>query len=295
MAPDLISLGCFVAAGTHLNFRTAARLCALSPAAFGQRIRLLEEQVGATLLERTTRRVRLSPAGERLLPHARALLEGAEQCARVAQEDRVHPFELTLGTRFELGLSWIVPALDELEAKNPARRIHLFFGDSDLLARVQRGELDAAVTSARIAHPQLRVAALCEERYAFVGGKRMLKKQPLCGARDADTHTLIDVHPDLPLFRYLLDASRAGEAFRFRRTEHMGTIAAVRARVLAGAGVAVLPEYFVREDLARGRLVRILPRTRLPTDWFRLVWRAGHPRETQLQALAAELAVLPLR
>jgi hypothetical protein len=42
-------------------------------------------------------------------------------------------------------------------------------------------------------------------------------------------------------------------------------------------------------------LLRLMPKTTLPSDWFRLVWRAQHPREGELQQLAAELSELPLR
>ena len=56
-----------------------------------------------------------------------------------------------------------------------------------------------------------------------------------------------------------------------------------------------LPRYFIASDLAARRLVRLMPRVRLRSDSFRLVWRAGHPREAELMALAAELRAFPLR
>ena len=76
----------------------------------------------------------------------------------------------------------------------------------------------------------------------------------------------------------------------------MGGIGNIRRRVLDGGGrVAVLPRYFVGPDVAAGRLVRLLPRVRLRSDSFRLVWRAGHPREAELVALASDLRQHPLR
>src|SRR3982751_1647329 len=112
MLPDLESLRCFDAAATHLSFRVAARAVALSPAAFGERIKRLEDQLAAPLFARTTRRVALTPAGHRLVAQARRVLDEANKCRRVALDDAAAvPFELTIGTRFELGLSWLVPAL----------------------------------------------------------------------------------------------------------------------------------------------------------------------------------------
>ena len=61
--PDLDSLRCFEAAAVALNFRRAARAVALPPAAFSDRIRQLEDQVGEPLFKRSTRQVALTVAG----------------------------------------------------------------------------------------------------------------------------------------------------------------------------------------------------------------------------------------
>lgn len=294
MLPDLESLRCFVAACTQPSFREAARSVALSPAAFSTRIRLLEDQVGAPLFHRTTRRVTLARAGERLLPAARTALDAARRALDAAREEgRAAPYELTVGTRWELGMSWLVPALSGFRATRPERTVSLFFGDADLVPRVRAGALDAAVTSARLAFADVRYAALHEERYVFVGARTLT--HALARPEDASRHTLLDVHPDLPLFRYFLDAAPTSAVWAFSRVEHLGAIAAIRHRVLEGAGVAVLPHYYVRQDLRKGRLRVLLPRVKLASDHFRLVWRTGNPHEPELAALAEEMRKLPLR
>lgn len=297
MSLDLESLACFEAAARLRSFRVAARSVHLSPAAFGERIRKLEEELGVQLFTRTTRRVDLTPAGERALGHARQLLDQARLMRSIARDPSLPaPFDLTLGTRFELGLSWLTPALPILEARRPERRIHLSFGDSpDVLAHVRTGTLDCAVTSARLILPGLRYEVLHEEGYVFVASPRLLRRRPLRGPEDSSEHTLIDVSPELPLFRYFLDAWRGGAPWIFERLSYLGTIAAIRMRVLEGAGVAVLPRYFVAGDLARRRLAVLQPEVALDTDSFRLLWREGHAREPELRELAQELRALPLR
>jgi DNA-binding transcriptional LysR family regulator len=295
-ALDLESLRCFVHAAAQLSFRVAAKACALSPAAFGDRIRRLEEELGAPLFERTTRKVTLTAAGERLLPQARRCLDEAERCRAAVSSDEKAPFELWLGTRFELGLSWVVPALGPLEKRRPERRMHLYFGDTpDLLPRVLRGELSCMITSARLTNPGLSFARLHEEEYVLVAAASLVKQRPFAAPGDAKLHTLLDLHTDLPLFRYFLDARSAREVWQFGAVQHLGAIAAVRARVLEGAGIAVLPHYFVRQDLERKRLLQLMHKTKLPSDWFRLVWRTGHAREAELRQIASELCELPLR
>jgi DNA-binding transcriptional LysR family regulator len=296
MLPDLESLRCFDAAAKHLNFRLAARAVALSPAAFGDRIRRLEELLEARLFERTTRRVVLTPEGERLLLQARRCLDEAERCRDVVQGGRPSPYQVTIGTRFELGMSWVTPSLSVLERARPERQLHVYFGDTPaLLEALRREEIDCLITSARISRAGLSYARLHEERYVFVGSKRLLEERPLKSKDHAGHHTLLELHADLPLFRYFLDARPGGEDWTFRHTQYLGTIGPVRTRALEGAGVAVLPRYFVEGDLARRRLVPIMPRVSMPVDWFRLIWRKDHPRQQALYDLAEELTALPLR
>ncbi len=294
---DLDSVRCFLAAAREDSFRAAAEQVHLSPAAFGERIKRLEEDLGAALFERTTRTMRLTEAGERFVGPAERLFE-QERIAREAARDpeQAPPFELVIGTRYELGMSWLVPSLSKLEAERPERAIHFYFGDSsDLLRRVRDQEIDALVSSVRVSEVGLAYAPLHDEDYVFVGAKRHLAKHPLESAADAPAHVLIDAHADLPLWRYFLDAVPAEPAWAFARIERMGTIAAVRQRVLRGVGVAVLPRYFVEQDLAAGRLVRLMPNVQPRQDVFRLIWRADHVRDRELRRLAETLRTFELK
>ena len=290
--PDVESLRCFLAAAELPTFRAAARQVALSPAAFSERIRRLEEELGEPLFSRTTRRVELTEAGQRLIPAARTALDALSACvAAVDPEASVLPWSLTLGTRYELGLSWLVPALPVLEQAHPERTVHLFFGDSPaLLHALKVGDVDAAVTSVRLTQGGLDYVPVHEERYRLVSSPGLQVRGP----EDAEGVELIDAAPDLPLFRYFLDAQPEPTAWRFANTRILGTIGAVRAHLLRRPGLAVLPAYFIPEALAGGALVAPLPDAPLNTDHFRLVWRRGHTRAAQLRTLAAELAALPL-
>ncbi len=295
--PNLDSLACFVALAERANFRAAAEEVALSPAAFSERIRRLEDDLGVELFARTTRTVSITPAGLRLMPRAKHLLAEARQIRRAARAaDDDLPYALTLGTRFELGMSFLVPALADLRASSPARTLHLHFGDGPaLLDAVLERRLDALVASIRLTQADLAYALLHEEHYVLVASPKLLAERPLKTPADAVAHVLLDTLPDLPLFRYFLDAAPAKDTWRFGAREYLGTIAAVRHRVLDGAGVAVLPRYFVADELANGTIATPLPKIRLASDWFRLVWRADHPRDEQLRALADQLRSRPLR
>jgi DNA-binding transcriptional LysR family regulator len=295
MLPDIDSLRCFVAAAKLLNFRSAARSVALTPTAFGQRIKQLEGQLGAPLFRRSTRHVELTDAGLTLLPRAQRCIDAAIDCLRVGRDD-TPAMDVVVGTRHELGLSWLLPQLDALAEAQPKVAFHLVFGSTrDLLSHVRAMEIDCAVTSARFTDPKLDALRLHREDYAFVASPRLLARRRLRRVADLAAHTLLDTDAELPLFRYFRDFAPAAEAARFVRVEHLGTIEAIRRRALAGAGVAVLPEYLIREDLAKKRLLRVLPRAALGHDYFRLVFRADDARRGLFEAMAAVMLEHPLR
>jgi len=205
-------------------------------------------------------------------------------------------YSLTIATRFEIGLSWLTPALDALHAKQPERVMNLSFGDSaDMIARVKSGQVDAAITSSRQRPPGIHHMDLHREECVFVGLASLLRAQPLLGAEDAASHTLLDIDPTCPLFQCLLDAQEEHVSWPFKETRYLGTIGAIRQRVLGGHGVAVLPLYFVTPDLEKRELVHIDPSAKLRSDPLRLIWLADHPRVDQLQELGEDLRALPLK
>lgn len=296
--PDIDSLRCFVAASKTLNFRAAARAVALTPAAFGQRIKQLEHVVGHPLFRRTTRSVALTEAGIALVPVAERCIEAAADCIRAAKGELSHPpMDLTLGTRQELGLSWVMPQFDTILKERPWLSLHLYFGSGpDLLLRVRTHEVDCAITSTRFSDPKLDSVPLHREDYVLCATPDLLKKHPLSKPEHAKAHTLLDTSRDVPLFRYFREApSGGGEGYRFGNLVMLGGTAAIRERVLAHAGVAVLPRYLVADDLKKKRLVTAA-RSVVPLhDYFRLVFRGDDSRRALFESLAETLMKTPLR
>jgi len=295
--PSLDNLRCFVEAARTLNFRAAARSVALTPSALGQRIRQLEEQLGQELFLRSTRRIALTRAGHDLVPYAERALAAVTSCVRAARgEEEPAPIDLVIGTRHELGMSFLLPLLPTLATARRGLALHLYFGSStDLLLRVRSLDIDCALGSMRITDLRLDSLPLHREEYVFVGQPRALAKTPLRRPEHAAAHALIDVHPDLPLFAYFRDAAGGGDRLRFARIVRMGTIAAIRACVLRGMGVAVLPRYFVARDLASKRLAPIFPSVELLHDRFRLIFRRDDARRALFEELAARIRTAPLQ
>ena len=292
--PDLISLQCFIALTKSLNFKEAATVMSLSPTAFSDRIRKLEDQLGIQLFERTTRKVMLTPIGSRLISHTNELLQSTSRWVEATKKEGVQsPYNIRLGTRFELGMSWLLPSLPQLTKQQVTRSFSLKWGtDTELLRMLYEGSIDALISSVRVQDPTLNILPLHREDYVLVAAKE-------CALDylhfDQTKHlTLIDTEDTLPLFRYYSESLADGRPWQFKSIELMGTIAAVRARVLLGIGVAVLPLYFVHQDLEKGTLVNLDPTHTLHHDFFRLIWREELIHKTALIELAEELTSIPL-
>jgi DNA-binding transcriptional LysR family regulator len=290
--PSVDNLRCFLAAAEHLNFRRAAEEVALTATAFGQRIQQIEDQLDQRLFERTTRRVELTSAGRRLVPVARSVLREARRAMEVVHAEADPPASFTVGTRFELGLSWILPAVVDMRDERPNWDVDLYFGSGpDILERLRGGQIDCVITSAPIAEREWAAEFLHPERYVFVAAPDYLKERPFEDRWDSEQHALIDIDASLPLTRYLTSA--VGD-MEFASVWLAGTGAAMRRLVLDGHGVCVLPQYMVDGDLKEGRLVRLLPEAELLEDSFRLLYRAASPLAGVFQLLADYMRGRPL-
>ncbi len=289
--PSTDNLRCFVAVAEHLNFRRAAAEVSLTPGALSQRIKQLEDQLDCKLFNRSPRHVELTEAGRRFITRAAAALQALEACTEI-DNDEPAPVRFSLGTRFELGLSWIMPAILELGTTRPLWTIDLVFGSGDeILSKLERGQVDSIVTSAPAADESWQARVLHGETYVLVAAPELLADKPFDAPEDAAAHRLLDLNRSLPLSRY---AQPVGPSLPFADVWFGGTTAALRAMLLAGRGVAVVPEYLVRDDLSSDRLRQLLPDVELLSDTFRLLFRTASPLAPTLGELANELRARPL-
>ena len=127
--PDLRQLRYFVAVAEELNFTRAAERLHMAQPPLSAAIRQLEQQLGVSLLERTTRQVELTPAGQVLLERARPLLAHADEVFAAARATEREPVgRVVVGTsptaRHDVAPAFFArcaaPAADGLECRRPA-------------------------------------------------------------------------------------------------------------------------------------------------------------------------------
>jgi DNA-binding transcriptional LysR family regulator len=134
-------LRCFVAVAEELHFSRAADRLFLPQPWLSRTIRQLEREVGTPLFVRNTRWVRLTPAGERLVPVAREVLEALDAVRRTASAQRA-----ALRVPHVPGHDTVMLALDRLAEMRPEIVVdELAIDDGDQLAAIDDGRIDVAV------------------------------------------------------------------------------------------------------------------------------------------------------
>ncbi|MFD0419637.1 LysR family transcriptional regulator [Streptomyces sp. NPDC127108] len=237
-----------VAVAETNSFTRAAERCLVVQSALSHQIARLEKELGARLFERTSRRVRLTPAGAAFLPAARQCLDAAERAAaEVAAAVGEVRGRLAVGLIPTVAAVDVPGALRDFRSQYPQVRISLRVGASDdLIEQVREGALDVAFLGLpTTARPQ-GVAAheLARDRLvAVVAPDHPLAGQASVGLRRLATEVFVDL-PAGTAGRLQSDQafSAAGlsrdVAFEVTAADYMTRL------VAPGLGIAMLPSAY---------------------------------------------------
>ena len=243
---ELRHLQYFVAVAETRHFGQAAERLHMAQSPLSQAIRQLEAHVGATLFERTTRRVELTPAGETLLRDARRILDAVEAArTRVALVDNGSTGMLRVGST---GLAAFrhLPRLASVAARElPGLELRFH---PDLLTpgqelALQEGRIDLAVLRPPLRQVGLSTRLISRERLVVA----LRDGHPRVGAASVELVDLRDEDfvayssPDSVVNTAVTQACLIA-GFLPRRTREAAQVSVILTLVAAGLGVAVLPE-----------------------------------------------------
>ncbi|MFZ5782521.1 MAG: LysR substrate-binding domain-containing protein [Pseudomonadota bacterium] len=244
----------FAAVVERGSFTAAAAALQTAKSSVSETVRALEDRLGVRLLERTTRRVRPTEAGEAFYRHCRRLIEDAAAARREAQAAaRVPAGRLRVGAPDGFAERYIVPGLGAFLSDYPTIEIDLVqsAGAADL---VEQG-LDLAIRIVERPEPRLVVRRIASSRVVIVASPGYLATAGTpAKPHDILRHQLIGFTP-LPW----RDSWRLGrETVAVRPRILTNNSESLRAAALAGLGLAALPEWLVADALVAGQLVRVL-------------------------------------
>lgn len=263
----LAPLELFVAAAEAGSFSAAARRLDLGPVQASATMARLERELGVRLFERTTRRLRLTQAGEQWLPHARQMLStwqaGQSALHKAAGVDAALAGRLRVSLPSDLGRQHLWRWIEEHCQAHAAPGLSLEVRLSDRLADLVQDPVDDAVRYGEPPDSGLIALPLAPDN------RRVLCASPAYLARRGTPQSPGDLRAHESL-RFVLGDSLHG---RWRFTAPDGQTLAVdvcgsrvaddgglvREWAVAGLGLAYKSRLDVADDLASGRLVALLP------------------------------------
>jgi LysR family glycine cleavage system transcriptional activator len=275
--PSLPALRVFEAAGRLLSFTRAAAELNVTQAAVSHQIRSLEDQLGQPLFERTTRRLVLTAAGERLLPAASAAFGTLE---RAIADLRRAKAQLTITTTPFFGARWLAPRLGRFAARHP--EIEISVRHTTAMLDLGSEGIDLALRTGRGRWPGLDATLIAPLTMVPVAAPSYIERLNLRAFGDMARATLLHDETREEWAEWLSIAgqdpalARQGPVFD---DEHVLIVA-----VTSGQGVALVLRNLVEEEIAGGRLVPVFDLT-IGEGWgYYLVHQAGMAKLAKVAA-----------
>jgi DNA-binding transcriptional LysR family regulator len=285
--PDFEALAIFAKVVELRSFAAAATELALSKATVSKAVSRLEERLGARLFNRTSRRLALTDAGHKLAERAVRLLADGEAAESEALAQSVAPRGLVrFAVPMTFGVNVVAPLLPEFLKAYPDVSIDLHLSDAtvDLI-----GEgFDLGLRIARLPDSSLIARRLCAMPRYTVAAPSYLKAhgRPTHPMHLAEHKCFGYVYLSTPgIWQY---ANAAGEQASVRPAGQLrvNNGEALLPAVLAGLGIADLPEFIVGDAIAAGKVEVILKGWKQPEGAVHLVMPPGGPRPARVEVLA---------
>lgn len=296
--PSLRQLRCLVALADCGNFTRGAAAMGVSQPSFSQQIHLLEGLLGGAVAERGGRMV-LTPLGREAVAAARRVLTEAEGFADLARRHRQGELAgtLRLGVSPTLG-PYILPQLVvRLHATHPDLKVHVREGLPDaLLEHLGDGRHDTVLVQLPVTDARFHIERLFREPMFLamaaddpMAAVRVVRPEHLAG------RGLLTMQPEYRLSQQVAAlAERCGA--QILRDYEGTSLDAVRQMAGMGMGLALLPELYVRQEIADGGDVVVRPFAGgRPYREIGLIWRVGAGRSSDLMLLAETLRSIAQR
>lgn len=295
--PTLSQLRTFVTIAENKHFGTAATKLNISQPSLSQALVALETGLGIQLIERSTRKVIVTPRGEALLPYAKAALDAADAfVARSRGTEGTLAGPITIGVIPTIAPYLLPHLLPEITERFPACEPHIVEEQTDhLVAKLRDGQIDVAVLALPLSANGLDQVELYREPFIAVTpqGHALTGRDDLTLANLSelelllldDGHCLRDQIVDLCK---LADAHRSVNAQSVTRAASLTTIVQL---VIAGLGSTLIPLSAVGTECCRPglELARFTPEARAERS-VGLAYRSSTSRQEDFNELGALVA-----
>ena len=241
------------------------------PSNLSTRLKQLEEQMGVELFVRERQRLQLSAAGKVLLDYTARLFALREE-ALGAVQGGVPAGKFTLGTMYSTAAIHLPALLARYHRSYPAVNLHVQSAPSgELLEGLLTGRLDAALVDGPLELAGLDGVAFCQERLVLISD---LDHEPINRAQDVQGREVFTFRQGCS-YRSRLEAWYASDRAAMGRVMEIESYQGMLACVVAGSGVALMPESMLASLPGREsvRAHPLQPPFDSATTW--LMWRKG--------------------
>jgi DNA-binding transcriptional LysR family regulator len=289
--PDFEALAIFAKVVELRSFAAAAGELALSKATVSKAVSRLEERLGARLFNRTSRRLALTDAGQRLSERATRLLADGEAAENEALSQSVTPRGLVrLAVPMTFGVKVVAPLLPEFLAQYPDVAIDLHLSDA-MVDLIGEG-FDAGLRIASLPDSSLIARRLCAAPRYTVAAPAYLRQngRPTHPMHLAQHRCFAYTYLSTPDVWHYTNAAGEQASVRPGGPLRVNNGEALMPALIAGLGIADLPEFIAGEAVASGELEVILKGWKQAEGSVHLVMPPGGPRPARVEVLAEFLA-----
>ena len=293
---NLRRLAYFVSVVETGSFTAAAERLGITKAVVSQQVARLEREFRTSLLVRTTRSVKTTEVGQAFYLRCALILREAEHAFDDLAETSAEPSgTLRLTAPFDYGVGVVVPAIAAFIGRYPACKVDAALTDQTL--DIMSGNIELAIRVGWLAENSLQARKIGSFRQLLVASPSMERKV----ARLSRPEEIADLPfvANTALRDHLKWNFALNEVDRqivnVRASIFLDATLAVREAVCQGAGLSVLPDYVVADDLAAGRLIQVLPQWRLPFGGIHAVFPAARFRPAKVRAFVDLLAEREVR
>ena len=241
------------------SFTRAARELLVSQSALSVQIKALETSLGTPLFDRRRSGVELTDAGQRAFSVAeRVFADIDELVADLGQRGRQLAGAVNVGTVNSIGIYLLPDLLASFRTQYPDIRVRVDFPESErVMEQLFQGKTDIAIVPWQRGYPDLNAVALARHKMFLVAPPdHPLAKLERVSPHDLEKYPFVGYHEGMHT-RSMIDALFKRMSLAIEYSIESTNSATIKQMVMAGMGIAFLPEIAVAGELRRGQLVRL--------------------------------------